>query len=409
MQKESVHIQKNSSPKTISIPLASSKSESNRVLIMKELAGEKAVLHNLSSARDTQIMKKLLSSDDEELSVLDAGTVMRFMTGFLTLSKKERILTGTDRMCQRPIGLLVDALNQIGSDIKYVGNEGFPPLKIKGTGIQKTNKLEIPGNISSQYISALLMIAPELPQGLEISLCGEVYSLPYIKMTLSLMSRFGISHSFSGNTISIAPQKYQAAEYTVESDWSGASYWYSIVALSENASIKLLGLRKHSYQGDSAIVEIMEQLGVKSEFEDDGVLLTKIDAEEHLDYDFRNCPDLAQTIFTVGAAKGISMEMTGLESLKIKESDRTAAMSTELAKIGASLFEKDDKTWKLTVDKDFQVESSLVFDTYDDHRMAMALAPLATRFDISIKEPEVVKKSYPEYWQHLELAGFKLS
>lgn len=409
MENESIKLIHTPVLNKVTIPLASSKSESNRALILKELAGPSARLNNLSSARDTQIMTGLLSSTEKELNVLDAGTVMRFMTAYLTLSKQERILTGTERMCNRPIGLLVDALNELGSDIKYLDKEGYPPLLIKGTGIQKKGKLEIPGNISSQYISALLMIAPQLPDGLEIEMLGEIYSLPYIKMTLSLMSMFGIEYEFEGNKISIGHQNYQPAEYTIESDWSGASYWYSMVALSESAEIKLLGLRKNSFQGDSAIVEIMEHLGVKSNFVEDGVILTKIDHQRELKYDFRHCPDLAQTIIAIGAAKGIELEMTGLESLKIKETDRTAAMSTEVAKIGARLFEKDEKTWKLSVDKDFNIAEGLSFDTYEDHRMAMALAPLVTRFDITIQDPKVVRKSYPEYWDHLKLAGVDMS
>ncbi len=395
--------------KPTNVPLASSKSESNRVLIIKEMAGPEATLHNLSSARDTKIMTGLLSSEEEVLDVMDAGTVMRFMTAFLTLSPKERILTGTDRMCKRPIGLLVGALNKIGSDIRYEGEEGYPPLRIKGTGKQKASQLSIPGNISSQYISALLMIAPQLPEGLTINLEGEVYSLPYIKMTLSLMNKFGINYTFENNTIHIPHQPYQPATYTVESDWSGASYWYSMVALAERADIKLLGLRKDSYQGDSAIVEIMDYLGVKSDFVEDGVILSKKDHVEKLTYDFRHCPDLAQTIIAIGAAKGIELEMTGLESLKIKETDRTAAMANEVAKIGGQLVERDAKTWVLTVDKNFSIPSNLTFETYEDHRMAMALAPLATLYPVIINDPKVVRKSYPEYWDHLQLAGVAIS
>lgn len=409
MDKKSIQISRQPILNKVTIPLASSKSESNRVLIMRELTGEKAILHNLSSARDTQIMKGLLSSQEPELNVLDAGTVMRFMTAFLTLSPEERILTGTERMCKRPIGILVDALNKIGSQITYVGETGYPPIKIRGIEIQKSAKLKIPGNISSQYISALLMIAPQLPQGLEIELEGEIYSLPYINMTLSLMSKFGIDYSFDGNNIKIENQNYQPAEYTVESDWSGASYWYSMVALAEKAEIKLIGLRANSYQGDSAIVEIMDHLGVKSEFIEDGVLLTKKENVSVLKYDFRNCPDLAQTIIAIGAAKKVELEMTGLESLKIKETDRTAAMSTEVAKLGANLYEQDSKTWILTFDKAHSGSSNLEFDTYEDHRMAMALAPLATKYNTIINDPKVVRKSYPEYWEHLQLAGMVIS
>ena len=228
-------------------------------------------------------------------------------------------------------------------------------------------------------------------------------------MTLSLMSKFGIEYAFNGNIIKIENQAYEPTEYTIESDWSGASYWYSLVALAKEAEIKLSGLRANSFQGDSAIVEIMDQLGVKSEFLKDGVLLTKKENVSVLRYDFRNCPDLAQTIIAIGAAKGIELEMTGLESLKIKETDRTAAMAKEVKKLGANLYEHDIKTWKLSFNSDQPVASELEFDTYEDHRMAMALAPLATKYDLVINDPKVVRKSYPEYWDHLQLAGMVIS
>ena len=394
---------------SLDVPLTSSKSESNRALLLNELAGGSSELKNLSTARDTVTMTKLLASDDYTLDVLDAGTVMRFMTAFLAVGKKERRITGTPRMCKRPIGLLVDALNDLGAEITYENEEGYPPLAFKPFTTQKTNQLTIPGNISSQYISALLMVAPTLPEGLTITLEGEIYSQPYIEMTLNLMKHFGVSGEFKGNQISVGYQTYQSNSYTIESDWSGASYWYSLFALADEAQITLKGLRSKSNQGDHAIASIMEGLGVKSSFDGETVLLSKTNIQENLVIDFKSCPDLAQTVMAAAAALGVDLEMTGLESLRIKESDRTAAMATELGKIGAKLKEHDNGLWILTSPKRLEVTKVIEFDTYDDHRMAMALAPLAMKFDCIIHEPEVVVKSYPEYWEHLEMAGVQIN
>ena len=401
-----------SRPKTtfsLSVPLTSSKSESNRALLLNELAGGVSKLQNLSTARDTVTMTKLLSSDEYTLDVLDAGTVMRFMTAYLAIGNKERRITGTPRMCKRPIKLLVDALNQLGAEITYEIEEGFPPLIFKPFTAQKTNQLTIPGNISSQYISALLMIAPTLPKGLNITLEGEIYSRPYIEMTLNLMKHFGISGKFEGQNITVSNQKYTPNSYTIESDWSGASYWYSLFALADDAEITLKGLREVSNQGDHEIANIMEGLGVKSTFNGEIVTLSKTACKEQLTIDFKSCPDLAQTVMACAAALGVNLEMTGLESLRIKESDRTAAMATELVKIGADLKEHENGKWILTSPKKLEVSEMIEFDTYDDHRMAMALAPLAMKFDCIIHEPEVVVKSYPEYWDHLKEAGMQIS
>lgn len=390
---------------SLNVPLTSSKSESNRVLLLNQLSGGQAQLDNLSSARDTDTMKKLLASDEYTLDVLDAGTVMRFMTAYLAIGDKERRITGTPRMCKRPIGLLVDALNELGASIQYEENEGYPPLLFKPFAQQKTNQLTMPGNISSQYISALLMIAPGLPNGLTLTLEGEIYSRPYIEMTLNLMVHFGVEGKFEGNQISISPQRYQPNDYRVESDWSGASYWFSMFALSEDAQISLKGLRSTSNQGDHAIVKIMEGLGVDSRFDGETVTLSRSEMKKQLTIDFKSCPDLAQTVMACAAALGVNLEMTGLESLRIKESDRTAAMATELAKIGARLEEHENGRWVLTSPDSLDVKESITFDTYDDHRMAMALAPLCMKFDCVINEPDVVVKSYPEYWEHLAMAG----
>lgn len=389
------------------VPLTSSKSESNRALLIKTLGGDKAKLFNLSSARDTQTMTALLASDNYELNVLDAGTVMRFMTAYLATGNQKRKITGTPRMCERPIKILVEALNELGASVTYEKNEGFPPLLFEPFGKQIASKLTIPGNISSQYISALLMIAPTLPNGLTIELEGEIYSRPYIEMTLNLMAHFGVVGTFESNTIHVPNASYQANDYTIESDWSGASYWFSLAALATDANISLTGLREKSNQGDSAIVEIMEGLGVNTEFKGDEVILSKGKLKDHLVIDFKSCPDLAQTVFPCAAVLGVSLEMTGLESLRIKETDRTAAMATELAKIGAKLEETQPGVWSLTPAE--KLPDHVTFDTYDDHRMAMALAPLCMKMDVTVLEPEVVVKSYPEYWDHLKEAGIKLA
>ncbi|MGL1888795.1 MAG: 3-phosphoshikimate 1-carboxyvinyltransferase [Reichenbachiella sp.] len=403
-------LDKHSNKINLTVPLTSSKSESNRALLIKKLGKDQAELSNLSTARDTVTMEALLKSDAYELDVLDAGTVMRFMTAYLATSNTARSITGTPRMKKRPIKLLADALNQLGTNASYLGEEGYPPLAFKPFGDQLTASLTIPGNISSQYISALLMVAPTLPQGLTINLEGEIYSRPYIEMTLNLMEHFGVTSKFEGAQISIDPQNYSANNYKIESDWSGASYWYSIAALAGEAEITLTGLRKKSNQGDSAIAEIMKGLGVNSEFGNEEVKLTKGTCVDKMNIDFKACPDLAQTVFVCAALKGVTLEMTGLESLRIKETDRTAAMATELAKLGASLKETSPGTWLLTpAADDFEVTERISFDTYEDHRMAMALAPVCLKYDILVHEPEVVVKSYPEYWDHLKSAGIIIS
>ena len=401
-------IQKTNQLNPMVIPLASSKSESNRVLIINALSANKSQLHNLSSARDTQVMKSLLTSDSNTYDVHDAGTVMRFLTAYLSIQQQESVIMGSPRMHQRPIGLLVEALRKLGADIEYLQEAGFPPLKIRGFSNQLNNELSIPGNISSQYISALLMIAPCISKGLKINLEGEIYSLPYIKMTLALMRRFGIDYSFEGSTIHIKPQTYKASDYTIESDWSGASYWFSMIALAENSEMQLRGLRQDSLQGDYAIVGIMAHLGVTTIFTEDGVHLRNTKADDTLSYDFRNCPDLAQTVIALAAAKRIRLQMSGLESLKIKETDRISAMATEVRKIGAILDEPQTGVWTLEFDDEMEIPEEIVFDNYEDHRMAMALAPLCLKYNIQINDPEVVKKSYPEFWDHLKLAGVSM-
>lgn len=389
------------------VPLNASKSETNRALMIQALSGNPIQLQNLAIARDSQTMQRLVSQPDlDPWDVLDAGTTMRFLTAYLALQQHTKTITGTPRMQQRPINPLVDALRALGADIQYLNNEHYPPLKITGMKSQLTHNIRIPGNISSQYISALLMIGPLLPEGITIELTSEVFSRPYIEMTLGLMGHFGIAHQWEGRHIAIAPQEYQSGHYTIESDWSGASYWYSIAALSGKSTITLQGLREKSWQGDQEIARIMERLGVVTSYTHYGVVLLPGKAHKEVSLDFRECPDLAQTVMAVASVKGTRLHMTGLESLKIKETDRILAMQTELAKIGGELIEGKGE-WTLIPGGD-QFADNVVFDTYEDHRMAMALAPLGIIKPVTIEEPNVVVKSYPDYWSHLDAVGFSL-
>ena len=386
------------------ISLASSKSESNRALIINALAGFEGELHNLSSARDTQTMIRLLKSTEVVADVLDAGTTMRFLTAYFSVTNQVKTMTGTPRMCERPIGILVDALRSLGCDIEYLGKDGYPPTQLKGFNHQLSNEISIRGDVSSQYISALLMISPILPNGLTINLTGEIGSIPYITMTIKQMEAFGVKveANWIAKRLSVEPQVYKPTSYKIESDWSGASYWYSVVALAQdnNVEIELIGLKENSLQGDSVIVDIMTQLGVKSTFTADGVMLQKIAAQTSFKWDFTDCPDLAQTVAVVLVAKNIKGVFTGLESLKIKETDRVLALQNELAKIGGTLEEVEAKT-KYEVNMTKEWNNTPTFDTYDDHRMAMAFAPLAMIADVIIEEPGVVAKSYPSYWEDL--------
>jgi len=401
-------LHKNKHSFQVKIALASSKSESNRALIINALSNFSGDLKNLSTARDTQTMIRLLQSDDHTADVIDAGTTMRFLTAYFAATKQSKTMTGTHRMCERPIGILVDALRSIGVDIEYLNKEGYPPLSIKSFPFQINNEISVRGDVSSQYISALLMIAPTLPKGLTIHLTGQIGSIPYIQMTLEQMKAFGVifEANWEKKYIKVAPQAYQATQYQIESDWSGASYWYSIVALSsyEDTAVELLGLKQHSLQGDSAIVQIMEKLGVKSTFTPEGVLLSKIPHEQSFEWDFTNCPDLAQTVAVCVVAKGIEGSFTGIESLKIKETDRVLALQNELAKFGGEMVEVEEKhryrVRRTNLGVDF-IPEKVEIHTYDDHRMAMAFAPLAMLEEIIIQEPSVVVKSYPSFWEDL--------
>ena len=388
------------------IKLVSSKSESNRALIINAVSGGKCELDNLSAARDTQTMQRLLGLETQELDVLDAGTTMRFLTAYTAIKGLDKIMTGTPRMCERPIGILVDALLSAGCKVDYLKNEGFPPLKIASHNGLTTSRIQMKGDVSSQYISAILMNAPLFENGLIVELLGKIASRPYLEMTLQLMKHFGVNSEWKENEIHIAAgQNYNTQQYTIESDWSGASYWYSIVALAaEGTQIEVLGLKANSLQGDSVLVKIMEPLGVKSTFNDRGVVLSKIPHQQDVKIDFSDCPDIAQTLSVIAAAKHINLTLTGLESLRIKETDRILAIQQELQKFGADMKALEEDLFVIE-HANFHINNQLV-DTYDDHRMAMAFAPLGLLGDVRIENPDVVNKSYPSYWQDLQVAGF---
>ncbi len=388
--------------------LPSSKSMSNRALILNALTANRSIVSNLSSARDTKLMMALINTKDQIIDVMDAGTTMRFLTSYFALVNQKKIITGTDRMKQRPIKLLVDALRQIGAEIIYLGEEGFPPIETKGFQSQKAKSLAIPGNVSSQYISALMMLAPTLPKGLTINLTSKTGSIPYITMTASLMRQFGaeVSLDFNENIIEVKPGNYQPATITIEADWSAASYWFAFTALAKEATIILPNVSERSLQGDRVAVEVMEKLGVKSIFKNNLLELTKKDSDNHLVWDFKDCPDLAQTVLPVCAAKGITGEFIGLESLRIKETDRIVALQNELKKIGAELIEPTHGNWKLVPGKPSTLSAPI--QTYHDHRMAMGFAPWATLIDVVIESPEVVNKSYPGFWDDVKLVGIQV-
>ena len=393
--------------KDSTIYLNSSKSESNRLLIIKALSEKEITIKNLSKANDSVLLKNLLESENLVVwDAQDAGTSFRFLTSFLAIKKEHVVLSGTERMKQRPVKILVDALNKIGAEILYLENEGFPPIYVKGKINQVKNKLDIPGDISSQYISSLLLIAPLLKKGIEINIAEPFYSRPYVNMTLNLMNSFGIKSEVKGNKISIKNQEFSSGSYIVESDWSAASYWYSILSISDNINnLTLQGLKKKSNQGDSVISELMKSFGVNTQYKEDGIVLTKIKLDtEEIELDFRDCPDLTQTILVVAAYHKIKLKISGVESLKIKETDRLLAMKNELKKMGCDFYEEDNY-WVLEK-RSQEIDEELSIDTYKDHRMAMAFAPLASKKSIIINDPDVVVKSYPTYWEDLKKVGF---
>ena len=390
-----------------SVQLPASKSICNRALILNALSYSPYEIQNLSDCDDTDVMVKALNSNDSHFDVKAAGTAMRFLTAFLSKVVGEWTITGTERMKNRPIRILVDALNAVGAKIEYLEKEGFPPLRIMGSALQG-GEISLDGGVSSQYISALLMIAPLMERGLTLHLQGKVISKPYIHLTLQLMKQYGVESEWVGSTIKVAPQSYRPLPYTVESDWSAASYWYEMMALSQQAEIELKGLFKESLQGDAAGAKLFAQLGVATDYKAGGVVLRKNgNVCQKLIYDFVNEPDLAQTFVTTCAFMDIPFRFTGLQSLKIKETDRIEALKCELRKLGYVLTDTNGCILEWNGER-CEPEAHPVITTYEDHRMAMAFAPasLVLKESIEIAHPEVVSKSYPHFWENLESAGF---
>lgn len=390
-----------------SVQLPASKSICNRALILNALSYSPYEIQNLSDCDDTDVMVKALNSNDSHFDVKAAGTAMRFLTAFLSKVVGEWTITGTERMKNRPIRILVDALNAVGAKIEYLEKEGFPPLRIMGSALQG-GEISLDGGVSSQYISALLMIAPLMEKGLTLHLQGKVISKPYIHLTLQLMKQYGVESEWGGSTIKVAPQSYRPLPYTVESDWSAASYWYEMMALSQQAEIELKGLFKESLQGDAAGAKLFAQLGVATDYKAGGVVLRKNgNVCQKLIYDFVNEPDLAQTFVTTCAFMDIPFRFTGLQSLKIKETDRIEALKCELRKLGYVLTDTNGSILEWNGEC-CEPEAHPVITTYEDHRMAMAFAPasLVRKEGIEIAHAEVVSKSYPHFWENLESAGF---
>ena len=390
------------------IQLPASKSISNRALILHSLAHGNILPCNLSDCDDTMVMIRALNGNSEHIDILAAGTAMRFLTAYLSVTPGIRTITGTQRMQQRPIRILVDALRELGAQIEYAGNEGFPPLRITGTEL-KGEEISLAGGVSSQYISALLMIGAVLPKGLRLHLTGHIISRPYINLTLQLMRDFGARADWtSENSITVSPGGYTDTPFTVESDWSAASYWYQMMAI-RGGEIELLGLFPHSYQGDSRGAEVFSRLGVHTAYADRGVKLTRTSASvTRLDEDMVDIPDLAQTFVVTCCLMDIPFRITGLQSLKIKETDRITALITELRKLGYIVRSEQDSILLWDGER-CPADEAPVIATYEDHRMAMAFAPACLVLPhIRIDEPQVVSKSYPAYWDDLRKAGFKV-
>lgn len=405
----------------VSIQLPSSKSISNRVLIINALSGNSELPLNVSDCDDTNVMIQWLASKPHTVDIGAAGTAMRFSTALLAVSEGEHVITGSPRMKQRPVAVLVDALRSIGADISYVENEGFPPLKIQGNPALRGGEITLRGDVSSQFISALLMIGPYLQNGLKLNLTGDIISRAYIDMTIDLMTEFGADVEWADDSsIIVKPGRYDKQRYVVEADWSASSYWYEIIALSDECtSVFLPNLSPYSLQGDSAVADIFELLGVNTDFlidEEDNscVRLSKTgNVVKTFEYDFSNQPDLAQTLAVTCCMMDIPFHLTGLSTLRIKETDRLNALKAELAKLGFDIQVLNDsellwdgKRRKLS---DEQLRA-IAIDTYDDHRMAMAFAPAALKNGaIIINHPEVVSKSYPNFWNDMQSAGFSIS
>lgn len=396
------------------IKITGSKSETNRLLLLQALYPTIS-LENTSNSDDSEVMAKALNPNPKtpNLEIIDvhhAGTAMRFLTAyFATQENREVIITGSPRMKERPIKILVEALQQLGAEISYEENQGFPPIKISGKKLTN-NKVSLPADISSQYISALLLIAPKLENGLELTLKGKITSIPYIKMTLALLTEIGVETSFKENKIMVAPKKQTPEPKTliIESDWSSASYFYSIIALSDiGTEFKLSSYKENSLQGDSVLSEIYKNFGVETKFENNQILIKKSSElnQQSQILNLNEAPDIAQTIAVTCFGLGIGCHLTGLHTLKIKETDRLEALQIELEKLGAKITVTDDS---LTLEVSSVTQSNIAIDTYNDHRMAMAFAPLALITDIIINDAEVVSKSFPDFWNDLKSIGFQL-
>ena len=390
------------------VKITGSKSESNRLLLLQALFPS-IKIDNLSNSDDAEVMQKGLQISNGVVDIHHAGTAMRFLTAyFASQENKEVTLTGSKRMTERPIKVLVEALRSLGAEISYLKDEGYPPIAIKGKKLTN-HKVSLPADISSQYISALLLIAPSLENGIELELVGKITSVPYIKMTLGLLSQIGVASSFEGNTIKVSPKKtVEPTTQVVESDWSSASYFYSIVALCDiGTQISLSAYNKNSLQGDSVLKEIYKDFGVETSFQGHEVILKKIAAPNNsiFNLDLANAPDIAQTIAVTCLGLGVGCHMTGLHTLKIKETDRLEALKTELTKLGANI-SVTDKT--LTLEPSKEINKEIAIDTYNDHRMAMAFAPLAIKTSLFVNDAEVVSKSYPDFWEDMKNLKFKV-
>lgn len=390
------------------IGLPYSKSISNRVLLLNKLSKSKVVPENIAICDDSEMMRNALSTLNGEVNTGAAGTATRFSLAYLSMTPGEYQLTGSERMKQRPIKILVDSLRKIGAEIEYAEREGYLPLNVKGKELEG-GEVELSGSVSSQYISALLMIAPYTRKGVKLTLTGNIISLPYIKMTLSLMSLYGVETRMVGNQIDVPTGKYNPLSYRVEADWSAASYWYGFVALANDADIVLEGLDNVSIQGDSKVVSLFTPLGVATEYNDGYVVLRKCNmVKKTYEVDLTDTPDLAQTIVVVAAMKGVPFKISGLQSLRIKETDRIAALVKEMRKLGYVLDDSEEGTLKWTGER-CSPEENIEIDTYDDHRMAMSFSIASYLYPgIKIKSSEVVTKSYPKFWEDLSKVGFSI-
>jgi 3-phosphoshikimate 1-carboxyvinyltransferase len=416
---DSLSISRQPNPLVGHLRLAGSKSISNRVLIIRALCGNSFAVDGLANATDTRTLAELLATDARTLDAGAAGTTFRFMTAFLAAQGRDRILTGSERMKQRPVGPLVEALRHMGADIQYLEKEGYPPLHFtSAANFGLSGEVTVNADTSSQYITALLLLAPILPNGLQLQLEGTIVSRPYIEMTLKLMQYFGVGHEWEGSRIVVGPQQYQPRPFVVEADWSAASYYYSMAALSEYVDLQLDGLFAESMQGDAVLSVMYEKFGVKTEYTASGIRLTKRAAATTVglfEQDFLECPDLAQTVAVTCASLGIQGLFSGLETLRIKETDRIGALRQELQKFGttfaalpARFSKRQDRQYYL-LEGQAQSVGEIQVSTYDDHRMAMAFAPMAIQRSIVIQDPGVVTKSYPDFWKDLARLGFQLS